>query len=86
MGAAAEVDSVAADVVALQSRQGELVKSAAESGARLKTHLENLQFIITKQQQALRAGVSTLNTGVNTLSPNLVSALNGYTAVFCGSA
>ena len=84
--AAAEVDSVAADVVALQSRQGELVKSAAESGARLKTHLEDLQFTITKQQQALRAGVSTLNTGVNTLSPNLVSALNGYTAVFRGSA
>ena len=86
VGAAAEVDSVAADVVALQSRQGELVKSAAESGARLKTHLENLQFTITKQQQALRAGVSTLNTGVNTLSPNLVSALNGYTAVSRGSA
>jgi len=86
VGAAAEVDSVAADVVALQSCQGELVKSAAESGARLKTHLENLQFTITKQQQALRAGVSTLNTGVNTLSPNLVSALNGYTAVSRGSA
>ena len=34
VGAAAEVDSVAADVVALQSRQGELVKSAAESGAK----------------------------------------------------
>ena len=86
VGAAAEVDSVAADVVALQSRQGELVKSAAESGARLKTHLENLQFTITKQQQALRAGVSTLNTGVNTLSPNLVSALNGYTILSRGSA
>ncbi|QUB37644.1 YhgE/Pip domain-containing protein [TM7 phylum sp. oral taxon 349] len=85
VGAAAEVDSVAADVVALQSRQGELVKSAAESGARLKTHLENLQFTITKQQQALRAGVSTLNTGVNTLSPNLVSALNGYTTLSRGS-
>ena len=76
---------MAADVVALQSRQGELVKSAAESGARLKTHLENLQFTITKQQQALRAGVSTLNTGVNTLSPNLVSALNGYTTLSRGS-
>ena len=84
-GAATEVDSVTADVVALQSRQGELVKSAAESGARLKTHLENLQFTITKQQQALRAGVSTLNTGVNTLSPNLVSALNGYTTLSRGS-
>ena len=85
-GAATEVDSVTADVVALQSRQGELVKSAAESGARLKTHLENLQLTIANQQQALRAGVSTLNTGVNTLSPNLVSALNGYTAVSRGSA
>ena len=46
-GAANEVDSVTADVVALQLRQGELVKSAAESGARLKTHLENLQLTIT---------------------------------------
>ncbi len=80
-GAAAEVDSVAADVAALQSRQGELVKSAAESGARLKTHLENLQLTIANQQQALRVGVNALNTGVNALSPNLVSALNGYTAL-----
>lgn len=84
-GAATEVDNVTADVVALQSRQGELVKSVAESGARLKTHLENLQLTIANQQQTLRAGVSTLNTGVNTLSPNLVSALNGYTAVSRGS-
>ena len=84
-GAATDVDSVMADVVALQSRQGELVKSAAESGTRLKTHLENLQLTIANQQQTLRAGVSTLNTGVNTLSPNLVSALNGYTAVSRGS-
>lgn len=84
-GAATEVDSVTADVVALQSRQGELVKSAAESGARLKTHLENLQLTIANQQQALRAGVSTLNTGVNALSPNLVSALNGYTTLSRGS-
>ena len=84
-GAATEVDSVTADVVALQSRQGELVKSAAESGARLKTHLENLQLTIANQQQALRAGVSTLNTGFNALSPNLVSALNGYTTLSRGS-
>ena len=85
-GAATEVDSVMADVVALQSRQGELVKSAAESGTRLKTHLENLQLTIANQQQTLRAGVNALNTGVNALSPNLVSALNGYTAVSRGSA
>ena len=84
-GAATDVDSVMADVVVLQSRQGELVKSAAESGARLKTHLENLQLTIANQQQTLRAGVNALNTGVNALSPNLVSALNGYTAVSRGS-
>lgn len=46
--------------------------------------LKDLQILtqsLSVQQAQLRAGVSTLNNGVNQLAPNAVAALNGYNSV-----
>ena len=52
----------------------------AQTGT-LRDDLQVLKQQLSAQQTQLQAGVSTLNNGVNQLTPNAITALNGYNSV-----
>ena len=47
----------------------------------LRDDLQTLTQQLSAQQTQLQAGVSTLNNGVNQLTPNAITAFNGYNSV-----
>ena len=47
----------------------------------LREDLQALKQQLSAQQTQLQAGVSTLNNGVNQLTPNAITAFNGYNSV-----
>ena len=47
----------------------------------LRDDLQTLNQQLSAQQTQLQAGVSTLNNGVNQLTPNAITAFNGYNSV-----
>ena len=50
----------------------------------ITTLLKDLQILtqsLSTQQSQLQTGISTLNSGINQLTPNTVAALNGYNSV-----
>ena len=52
----------------------------AQTGT-LRDDLQVLKQQLSAQQTQLQAGVSTLNNGVNQLTPNAITAFNGYNSV-----
>ena len=52
----------------------------AQTGT-LREDLQTLKQQLSAQQTQLQAGVSVLNNGVNQLTPNAISAFNGYNSV-----
>ena len=52
----------------------------AQTGT-LREDLQALKQQLSAQQTQLQAGVSTLNNGVNQLTPNAITAFNGYNSV-----
>ena len=56
-------------------------KTIIEQTTTLRKDLRVLTQQLSAQQTQLQAGVSTLNNGVNQLTPNAITAFNGYNSV-----
>lgn len=56
-------------------------KAIIEQTRTLREDLQALKQQLSAQQTQLQAGVSTLNNGVNQLTPNAITAFNGYNSV-----
>ena len=52
-----------------------------EQAGTLREDLQALKWQLSAQQTQLQAGVSVLNNGVNQLTPNAITAFNGYNSV-----
>ena len=63
------------------SRAFTKTQTIIEQTKTLRDDLQTLTQQLSAQQTQLRAGVSTLNKGVNQLTPNAITAFNGYNSV-----
>ena len=57
------------------------IQTIIEQTRTLREDLQTLTQQLSAQQTQLQAGVSTLNNGVNQLTPNAITAFNGYNSV-----
>lgn len=57
------------------------IQTIIEQTRTLREDLQALKQQLSAQQTQLQAGVSTLNNGVNQLTPNAITAFNGYNSV-----
>ena len=57
------------------------IQTIIEQTGTLREDLQALKQQLSAQQTQLQAGISTLNNGVNQLTPNAITALNGYNSV-----
>ena len=63
------------------SRAFTKTQTIIEQTKTLRDDLQTLTQQLSAQQTQLRAGVSALNNGVNQLTPNAITAFNGYNSV-----
>ena len=63
------------------SRAFTKTQTIIEQMGTLREDLQALKQQLSAQQTQLQAGVSTLNNGVNQLTPNAITAFNGYNSV-----
>ena len=57
------------------------IQTIIEQTGTLREDLQALKQQLSAQQTQLQAGISTLNNGVNQLTPNAITAFNGYNSV-----